>query len=154
MFPCAVYLVYYRLHHQCANLLKYSDDSTLVTSFTQSEDHTLYQGNVDWLVKWCDKNILIFNTVKTEEIIFGKPSSLQSVSLLSPVKKINRVPTYKYLAVMIGENLSWTSHIEFTCKKIQQHIYFLRSLRSFEASSQIIHSSFSYVTDSECNALL
>ena len=48
----------------CQNqyLLKYSDDSTLMTLFTQSEDHTLYQGNVDWLVEWGDKNLLIINT--------------------------------------------------------------------------------------------
>ena len=77
-------------------LLKYSDDSILVTLFTQSKDHTLYQGNVDWLVKWCDTNLLIIITVKTEGITFGKTSHLQ----LSPVKihnsEINQVPTYKY----------------------------------------------------------
>ena len=49
---------------------------------------------------------------------------------------------------MIDENVSWTSHIEFTCKKIQQRIYFLQRLRSFEASRQIISLFFMSVIQS------
>ena len=132
---------------------KYSDDST---PFTQSEDHTLYQDSVDWLMEWCDNNSLIIIpnngytliTVKTEEIIFGKPPDLQ----LPPVKihnsEISQVPIYKYLSVMIGQNHSWTHHIEFTCIKIQQHIYFLQRLRSFGASTQIISLFFTSVFQS------
>ena len=63
----------------------------------------------------------------------------------SPIAK---VPTYKYLGVMIDQNPSWTHHIEFTCKNIQQCIYFLRRLRSFGASTQIISLFFMSVFQS------
>ncbi len=119
-----------------------------MTLFTKSDDHALYQSNVDWLIKWCDDNYLIINTVKTEEVIFGKPPNLQ----LPPVKihdsDITQVSTYKYLGVMIDQNLTWTDHIDFTCKKIQQRIYFLRRLRSFGASAQIIFLFFTSVIQS------
>ena len=119
-----------------------------MTLFTQSQEHTLYQVNVDCWVKWFDKILLIINNVKTEEIIFGKPSNLQ----FSPVKihnsEINLVPTYKLLGVMIDGYLSWTSHIEFSCKKTQQRICFLRRLSLLGAISQIISLFFTSVIQS------
>ena len=72
-------------------LLKYSDDSTLLTLSTKFDDPTLYQGNVDWLVEWCDKNALIINTVNTEEIFFGNPQ-LPPVKIHNSV--ISQVPVY------------------------------------------------------------
>ena len=127
-------------------------DSTLLTLSTQFDAPTLYQGNVDWLVEWCDGNALIFNTVMTEEIIFGNPPNCQ----LPPVKihnsVIGEVPVYKYPGVMTDENLSWTSHIEFICKKIQQRVYLLRRLRSFGASSKIIFVF--HISNADYHALL
>ena len=48
------------------------------------------------------------------------------------------VPSYKYLGVMIDAPLSWSPHIDFIYKRVQQRIYSLRRLRSFGASSQIL----------------
>ena len=104
--------------------------------------------NVDWLIDWCDNNYLIINTVKTEEIIFGKPPNLQLLPVKIHDSDISQVPSYKYLGVMIDQNLTWTDHIDFTCKKIQQRIYFLRRLRSFGASAQIIFLFFTSVIQS------
>ena len=39
---------------------------------------------------------------------------------------------------MIDATLSWSSHIDYICKRVQQRIYSLRRLRSFGASSQIL----------------
>ncbi|KAL2103161.1 hypothetical protein ACEWY4_000029 [Coilia grayii] len=103
-------------------LFKYSDDSTLVTLFTKTDDGSLYQNDVDWLIEWCDNNYLIINTGKTEEVIFGKPP-LQLPKVKIHNSDIAQVPSYKYLGVMIDQNLTWTDHIDFTCKKIQQRIY-------------------------------
>ena len=53
-------------------LLKYSDDSTLISLMSDSDDPIQYQhSSVNRLVEWCDKNNLIINTKKTEDIIFG-----------------------------------------------------------------------------------
>lgn len=46
---------------------------------------------------------------------------------------IQDVSSYKYLGVMIDATISWTPHIEFICKKIQQCIYFFCRLTSFGA---------------------
>ena len=46
---------------------------------------------------------------------------------------------------MIDENLSWTPHIDFLGKRIRQHIYFLRRLKSFGASSRLVFLLFTSV---------
>lgn len=98
-------------------LLKYSDDSTLLTLFKRTGDPILCQSNVDWLVHWCDKNALIINIVKTEEVIFGKSSTCQLPKVKIHNAKISQVPAYKYLRVIIVANLSLTPHIEIILKK-------------------------------------
>eukprot|EP00061_Rhincodon_typus_P001865 g15993.t1 len=45
-----------------------------------------------------------------------------------------RVDSVKFLGVMITDNLSWTSHVDVTVKRAQQHLSFLRRLRKFGMS--------------------
>ena len=118
-------------------LLKNSNDSTLLTKLKNTDDPKLYQRNVDWFVELYRKNALIINSVKTEEIIFGKPPTCPLLKVKIRNVESNQVTAYKYLSVMIDENLSWTPHIDFLGKRIQQRINFLRRLKSFGASSQI-----------------
>eukprot|EP00061_Rhincodon_typus_P014133 g40971.t1 len=44
------------------------------------------------------------------------------------------VLSVKFLGVTITDDLSWTSHVDATAKKAQQHLFFLRQLRKFGMS--------------------
>lgn len=46
--------------------------------------------------------------------------------------------SYEYLGVYVDSALSWSTHIDCLCSKVQRQIYFLRRLRSFGANKQII----------------
>lgn len=81
-------------------------------------------------MEWSDNNVLEMNTKKTEKFVYGKPSD-------SHKKKLSRY-FHTNTAVMIDHLLSWKGHIEFVCKKTKQRIYFLRSLRTFGMSRQIL----------------
>ena len=105
---------------------------------SDSDDSRQYQSSVDRLVGWCDKSHLIINTDKTEEIIFGSAPGDMTPPVSIHGTDIKQVLSYKYLGVMIDTTLSWSSHIEYICKRIQQRIYSLRRLRWFGASSQIL----------------
>eukprot|EP00061_Rhincodon_typus_P009499 g33062.t1 len=48
--------------------------------------------------------------------------------------EIERVKSIKFLRVMTMDNLPWTSHVNATVKKAQQHLLFLRRLRKFGMS--------------------
>ena len=100
-------------------------------------------------MEWCDKNALIINSVKTEEIIFGKPPTCPLLKLKIHNVEFNQVSAYKYLGGMVDENLSWTPHINFLGKSIQQRIYFFRRLKSYPNDLSIF-----YLCNSEHYALL
>ena len=70
--------------------------------------------------------------------MIGPAPSDKSLPVTIHGSAIEQVPSYKYLGVMIDSTLSWSSHIYYICKRIQQRMYSLRRLRSFGASSQIL----------------
>lgn len=85
--------------------------------------------------------------------VLGHPPDQQLASLLIHNEEIKQVSSYKYLGVMIDATLSWTPHLDYICKKIQQRVYFLHRLRSFGASSWII-ALFLRFCDTECVVVL
>eukprot|EP00061_Rhincodon_typus_P010230 g34360.t1 len=48
--------------------------------------------------------------------------------------EVERVESFKFLRVMITDNLSWTFHIDAMVKKAQECLFFLRRLRKFGMS--------------------
>eukprot|EP00061_Rhincodon_typus_P017607 g46376.t1 len=45
-----------------------------------------------------------------------------------------RIKSIKFLRVTISDDLNWTSHVNATVKKAQQHLFFLKRLRTFGMS--------------------
>ena len=42
---------------------------------------------------------------------------------------ISQVSSYKYLAICIDDSLTWNTHVDSLCSKLQQRLHFLRRLR-------------------------
>ena len=126
-------------------ILKYSDDTTLISLLDSSSDPGLHQHRVNKVVEWSDNNALIINTKKTEEIIFGAPLETHRSPISIHGEVINQVCSYKYLGVVVDHLLSWKDQTESLCKKTKQIIYFLRRLRSFGASRRILLLFFTSV---------
>lgn len=88
----------------------------------------------------------MLGTMKTEEIVFGSTSDSHKVCIvIHNGKKTKQVFPHKYWGVVTDHLLSWTDHIEFVCRKTKQSLYFVRRLRSFGASRQILHLFFNVV---------
>ena len=51
---------------------------------------------------------------------------------------IKQVSSYKYLGVQIDRDLSWHTHVTSFCAKIHQRLHFLRRLRLFGVSVNIM----------------
>lgn len=120
-------------------LRKYSNDSTLISLMTDSDDDPRqYQRSTDRLVDWCDKSHVIINTKETEEIIFGLAPGGTTPPVRIHGNNIVQVPSYKHLGVMIDATISWSPHIDYICRRVQQCIYSLCRLRSFGASKEIL----------------
>ncbi len=116
-------------------ILKFSD--VLLSLLGSEDDLSMHQYCIDRLVEWCERNSLVINEKKTEEIIFGLPENMYQTRVTIHNTQIEIVSAHKYLGVYVDAALSWSAHIEYVCCKVQQRIYFLRRLRSFGANKQI-----------------
>ena len=134
-------------------ILKYSDDTVLISLLNSFSDPGLHQQRVNKVVEWSDNNALIINTKKTEEIVFGAPLEICKSPITIHSEQIDQVCSYTYLGVVIDHLLSWKDQIESVCKKTKQRIYFLRRLRSFGASRRILLLFFHFCYY-ECSSVL
>ncbi len=107
-------------------VIKFSDDTALVALLEEGEDPV----SINAVVEWCDRNGLILNPLKTEEVIFGATENINTDPVTISNQPIKQ-SSFKYLGVHVDSALSWDCHMDFICNKVQQRIHFLRQLRSF-----------------------
>ena len=81
-------------------------------------------------------NKLSFNVTKTKHFFFHKTSKNDDVPLKLPRFQINnynieRIPSIKFLGVLLDENLLWKHHIKYTQNKISKNIGILYKARDY-----------------------
>lgn len=118
-------------------ILKFSDDTVLLQLMTA--DCTIdYKAAVDVFVNWCDDHHLQINMKKTEEVIID-PKLVGDRSLIAiNGQHVKQVYSYKYLGVYIDSELKWHTHVSSVCTRVHQRLHFLRRLRLFGVSSNIM----------------
>ena len=124
----------------CPNqyVIKFSDDTVLLSLLTSNSNLLSHTAGVDRFTEWCDLNHLMINAKKTEEIIID-PRSIGDHSVISiNNNNISQVSSYKYLGVHIDEDMRWHTHVTACCAKIHQRLHFLRRLRLFGVSTNIM----------------
>lgn len=50
---------------------------------------------------------------------------------------INQVFSYKYLGLMVSNNLSWSEHVDYLCSRLSQRLHLLRRLCLFGVRAEI-----------------
>lgn len=118
--------------------IKFSDDTVLLALMNNDNDISSYVDSVNKLVQWCDENALVLNVSKTEEVIFDPRSIADRGQIKIHNIPIKQVESYKYLGVWVDHNLSWSFQVDHVCAKVQQRMYFLRRLRAYGASAEIL----------------
>lgn len=121
--------------------IKFFDDTVLVALMTEEMKPDLYYESVRRVIQWGEQNALTLNPIKTEEVIFGTVQHTPAPVIIQN-KPITQSASFKYLGVYVDSVFSWSQHVDFICNKVQQRIYFLRRLRSFGASKEILHQFF------------
>ncbi len=67
---------------------------------------TIYQSEISRFVDWCDKNELIINTTKIEEIVFDPKSIGDHRQVVKHDHQIIQSQTFKNLGVYIDSSLT------------------------------------------------
>ena len=111
----------------------YADDTVIYYSSSNIKDlEDKLNSDLKSLCQWFSKNLLTLNVTKCKFVLFGSQHKLHSCSQLS--LKINdhfleRKDSFKYLGVIINQNMSWSDHIEILSRKISQRLSLLRRIK-------------------------
>jgi len=135
--------------HSKNYIFKYSDD-TAILSLLDVDDNIgdVYLPEISQFVQWCDKNDLIINIKKTEEIIFDPKGIGDHHQVVIHNQNITQTQTYKYLGVYIDSSLTWKTHTEWVCTRLHQRLYFLRRLRFYGVNKKIMMLFYKAVLES------
>ena len=129
----------------------YADD-TVIIGLIINNDIVNYQKQVSDVVSWCTSHSLILNVKKTKQLIFDfskstpyhEPLTIQGCD----VEICNQ---FKYLGVVIDDQLSWSYHSDLVVSKCKQKLFFLRLLKSFNVNSTILYRFYTSLTESVIN---
>ena len=79
--------------------------------------------------EWFTKHKLTLSLKKTKFMLLGTRQRLAlfvNLNLLLYSQQIDRVTVFKYLGVMLDEQLVWKDHIDYVARKVSQRIGLLR----------------------------
>jgi len=105
---------------QCSILL-YVDDAVIF--FTHRDAMVIEKVLNEELVivnNWTHKNFLFLNKHKTEVVIFGMDARISQVSCFKVYignYELTRVSEFKYLGIVLDENVSWKAHVKYLITK-------------------------------------
>ncbi len=120
------------------SIQKYSDDSGIFGCISCGVE-TEHRTTVDYFVTWCERNHLQLNVIKSKELVvdlWRTKAPLTHVSIRGV--SVNLLEDYTYLGVNMNNKLDWTKNSEAVYKKGQSRLYFLRRLKSFNITQEIL----------------
>ena len=115
------------------NVELYADDTLLyfTSDLASTIEHNLTLDLTN-ITCWLRVNYLSLNINKTKLMLIGTHQRLAPVSDFTVQcngSVLERVEKYKYLGVVLDQNLSWKEHVEYIGKKISSRLGMLRKAR-------------------------
>lgn len=127
-------------------MILYADDTALCYACdTAVELEETMQRDALILHQWLCCNVLTMNIGKTHYMTFGKGKNLSDFNININDEGIKRVTTYKYLGLILDENLSFMEHIDHVKKMIRPFIPLMWRKSKFIPIGQRKRIYFAYV---------
>ena len=110
----------------------YADDTVIYCYGTDTQD-IKEKLNEDLLAiaNWLNANKLTLNLDKTKCMLIGSTRKIANLSLTVSIlnHEIDSVNSFKYLGIMISSDFTWSDHIDYIAKKINQRLGLLRRIK-------------------------
>lgn len=104
-------------------LVLYADDAALIYALVSAIDlQNAMQHDADMLHEWLCRNVLSLNAAKTCYVYFGKAKDIADMRIVVDGVGIGRVNKYKYLGLVIDEDLKFHAHVDHVKKQITPFI--------------------------------
>ena len=113
----------------------FADDTVVYSSGeTMYSAHPKLQTDLRLLTEWCGSNQLTINAKKTKNMLFGSKKfvrikELPKIDISS--QEIQFVDHYKYLGVILDQNLNYQKHLKETFRLASHKVYLLSRIRKF-----------------------
>ncbi|KAI4896159.1 hypothetical protein NFI96_032373 [Prochilodus magdalenae] len=138
-------ILYSLFTHDCVpiygseTIIMYADDTTVI-GLIRDNNEMAYRDEVQHLSVCCHDNNLTLNTQKTKEIIMDlrRSRSQAHPPVYISEAAVEQVTSFKFLGTHISSDLTWSLNSSVLVKKVQQRLYFLRSLKKFHLSPRIL----------------
>lgn len=129
-------------------VVKFADDTT-VSGFIINNDETCYRNQVSSIVEWCKDNNLFLNVSKTKELIVDfRRKKTPLLPLTIGGETVEQVESFKFLGTHISNNITWDVNCTAILKRARQRLYFLRKLKSFNVSCNILVNFYRTIIES------
>ena len=96
-------------------------------------------------VEWCDVHFLDLNVPKTKEIVlYFRKGDKKHYPIIIKNEEVQIVDNHKYIGITVSNNLSWSEHISKIFTKLNQPMYFLRKLNSFNVDTHCLKKKLTH----------
>ena len=105
----------------------YADDILMYRIIHSTRDYEALQEDTDTVSSWVDSNDLALNSIKCKYMVVSrlKSRSVPSQAMLLYGQPMEQVSNYKYLGVILTNDLSWSLHIDKIACKTRRLVGFL-----------------------------
>lgn len=102
-------------------LILFADDAVLTyTHYDKSVLQSKIQEDINKIHEWLINNRLTLNADKTKYLLIkNHKNRIDDFKLNINHNDLERVETFKYLGVMIRDNLKWNTHVDIMCGRVQ-----------------------------------
>ena len=105
-----------------ARCILYADDVLLYCPINSQSDYAMLQNDINAISEWSDGHYLTLNAAKCKYMILSRKRARSDPILPLALNgtALDKVVTFKYLGVLLSDNLSWSNHISNACTKARK----------------------------------
>ena len=137
-----------RSSNESCSIVRFADDTVLI-GLISDDDCSKYVDEINKFATYCKTNFLELNVEKTNEMIidFRKSKALPDPIIIND-HAVERVSTYKYLGVMLNNDISWSNYTDYIISKLNSRLCCLRKLEKFNVNICILKLFYQLVIKS------
>jgi hypothetical protein len=98
------------------------------------------QEDLDELKSFTDQNLMVINQKKTQIMCFNFRTSLDfpPIYTIGASDQLDIVKQTKLLGIIVSDDLKWSFHVDFMCKKANMKVWLLRRMRILKLDTDIL----------------
>ena len=113
----------------------YADDTVLYQSGINCEEAAnKLQRSITRFASWCEENSLTINVAKTKIMTFGtrhKVKKAKNVIIKLGNERIQHVPSYKYLGMILDSTLNYNLHVNQVIRTVLHKLMLLSKMKKY-----------------------